>query len=173
MGVAFVHYSSDLKTFSIMKSFFFPRFSKEPAYTPRGSCQIWKIGRFRFGKILAPPLTRLRVRKHLSTSLIGQSMGRWLERLLPTGLITIWNFIPNTYFRMFFIWNIPLSSNVEHMDYLFGSIRNYFSSIHIHLYFQSEWRWWTTSFSWLIILLLKIKGKLFATSVSFLFSFRR
>ena len=60
-------------------------------------------------------------------------------------------------------------SNVEHMDYLFGSIRNYFSSIHIHLYFQSEWRWWTTSFSWLILLLLKIKGKLFGTSVYFLF----
>ena len=70
--------------FSIMKSFFSPWFSKEPAYTSRGSCQIWKIGRFRFGKILALPLTRLRVRKHLSTSLIGQSMGRWLERLLST-----------------------------------------------------------------------------------------
>ena len=73
-----------LKKISIMESFFFPWFSKEPAYTSRGSCQIWKIGRFRFGKILALPLTRLWVRKHLSTSLIGQSMGRWLERLLST-----------------------------------------------------------------------------------------
>ena len=70
------HFISFKNFFNHEKLLFPPRFSKEPAYTSRGSCQIWKICRFRFGKILALPLTRLRVRKHLSTSLIGQSMGR-------------------------------------------------------------------------------------------------